>query len=218
MVILLSSGRSTLRTALRPDIRWLVLIGIAVVICCAVSVPLIFMGSSDDDVIDLSHVQVPAPVELVGTPVLVRTLTHEAYERRRLAADNGSILTSTPSTVPASPTIALEELQRISYTSFDPGLAADGIPDPTPVEGWFDPGEGLTFYCDSGSDWTPETVSESNPCIVEGAAEIYAVTGVMRLGLVFRESPAGEFIAYLVPNPFGIPVVAGRLGLHGGDR
>ncbi len=218
MVILLSSGRSTLQTALRPDIPWLVVIGIAVVIYGAVSVPLIFMGSSDDVVIDVSHVQVPAPVELVGTPVPVHALTHEAYERSRVAVESAPILMPTPPTVPASPTLALEELQRISYPPLEPGFAADGIPAPTPVERWFDLGEGLTFYRGSGRDWTPEAVCESNPCIVEGTAEIYAVTSVMRLGLVSRESPLGEFIAYLVLDPFGIPVVAGRLGLHGGDR
>ena len=272
--------------------RWLLLIFIAVVACGAVSVPLIFMGSSNDDVIDVSHVQVPVPIELVGTPVLVPALTHEASERRRVAAEHASLLTSIPPTVPVSPTFTLEELQRASYASVDPGLVADGIPAPTPVEAWFDSKEGLTFYRDSGGDWTPRAVRESNPYarfiyyddypqdipsfasgtvheeiarnlafgasdvlpflgpptpqvirtflrglgwelrpgespyinvwtkftfIVEGAAHVYAVGGVMRLDLVSRASDSGESIDYLVPGPFVGPVVAERLGIHGGE-
>ena len=144
--------------------RWLVLVGLAVVITGVVSLPFVmgWMGG-ESDVIDVSHVPVRVPVELVGTPVFIPALTHEAGELRRVAGEHAALMTSIPPTSVVAPTLTVEELRESSFVGVTAEQAAEGIEVEAPVDGWFDPEEGLTFYRDSGGDWTGRAVREAHP-------------------------------------------------------
>lgn len=145
--------------------RWLVLTLVAAAVAgLAISLPFLLSGFGDSDVIDVSHVEVTAPVELAGTPVFLPALTHEASELRRVAEEHARLLTS----IPPTPTVAAEGpglgvSGGGAFAGVSRAEAFEGIEIEAPVEGWFDIEEGLTFHRDDGGDWTPRAVRQANP-------------------------------------------------------
>ena len=144
--------------------RLVVLAVVAVVLAVAVSLPFIFgWFDGESDVIDLSHVPVRVPVELVGTPVFVPAMTHDADELRRVAGEHAALMTSIPPTAVVTPTFTVDQLRESSFVGVSAEEAAAGIEVEVPVVGWFDPDEGLVFYRGSGGDWTGRGVRDAHP-------------------------------------------------------
>ena len=143
--------------------RWLVPVGLALLIAAASLPFLLGWVGGESDVIDVSQVPVRVPVELVGTPVFMPALTHEAGELRRVAEEHASLMTSIPPTPIMTPTLTVEELRESSYVGVSREEAAAGIEVEVPVVGWFDQSEGLTFYRENGGDWTARSVRDSHP-------------------------------------------------------
>lgn len=149
--------------------RWVLLSLLAVAIAVVVvAVPFLWSGwGGDSDVIDVSHVKVEVPVELAGTPVFMPALTHEAQELRRVAEEHARLLTSIPPTPTLAPTVpwagASEGGEENEFAGVSRAEAFEGIELGVPVEGWFDPKEGLDFHRDAGGDWTPRPVRQENP-------------------------------------------------------
>ena len=144
--------------------RWLILVGLAIVISGVAFLPFVMGWMGDEsDVIDVSHVPIRVPVELVGTPVFIPAMTHEADQLRRVAAQHAALLTSIPPTPVLTPTLTVAQLKESSFLGVTAEEAGEGIEVEVPVVGWFDPDEGLLFYRGSGGDWTGRSVRDSHP-------------------------------------------------------
>ena len=98
------------------------------------------------------------PVE--GDERMVRYVrTREAQELRRVRDEHEKLIASIPATMEPTVTPEVEERQKMALARVlenpegEPVLAG-------PDEDWFDPRKGLTFYRDSGGDWTGRRVRE----------------------------------------------------------
>ena len=89
-------------------------------------------------------------------------LTRDASELRRVREEHLGLIASIPETPGPTPTLTAGQLsdRALSLVLDNPG----GVPPAADVnEDWFDPERGLTFYRDSGGDWTPRRVRERHP-------------------------------------------------------
>ena len=105
---------------------------------------------------------VSVPVEVARTPVVMPALTHAAAERKRIAAEHATLLTSLPPPAGPEPTFTAQEEQRsVGLLIVDnPG----GVPVPTrELEEWFDPELGVGFWRETGGDWTDRDVRAGHP-------------------------------------------------------
>jgi hypothetical protein len=105
----------------------------------------------------------PALEEDAGALARREALAREAAELRRVAAEHRRLIASIPpSPVPApspGPSTAERQEEALARVLAHP----EGEPvRPGPGESWFDPRRGLTFYRDSGGDWTPRKVREGH--------------------------------------------------------
>lgn len=105
---------------------------------------------------------VSVPVEVARTPVHMPALTHEASERQRIAAEHARLLTSLPPSPGPDPTLTVQDEQRSAALLVvdNPG----GVPVPVrELEEWFDPELGLSFWRETGGDWTSADVRGNHP-------------------------------------------------------
>ena len=88
-------------------------------------------------------------------------LTMQASELRRVREEHQALIESIPPTPEATPTMTPEENQEVVLAKVL--KHPEGVPLEVDVdEDWFNPAYGLTFYRDSGGEWTSRSVRESH--------------------------------------------------------
>ena len=128
------------------------------VLACSRDAPQILPDQPQDP----ARVDQPVPQILPGGPgILAVALTREASELRRVREEHERLIASIPTPAPDTPTPSKQERQdKAMARVFD---HPDGVPSsPSYDRDWFDPDKGLTFYRDSGGDWTARKVREGH--------------------------------------------------------
>ena len=88
-------------------------------------------------------------------------LTREASELRRIREEHQRLIASMPEDPEMTVTPGPVELQEAAIAKIVD--SPEGLPAPAPVGAdWFDPRVGLSFYRQSGGDWTSRRVRESH--------------------------------------------------------
>ena len=88
-------------------------------------------------------------------------LTKQAVELRRVRDEHLRLIESIPPTLGATPTLTMVEKQDVAVARIMDH--PDGVPvGPAVDEDWFNPDLGITFYRDSGGDWTARRVRETH--------------------------------------------------------
>ena len=142
--------------------RFLVLAGVALVLTAVVYVlaGLVFGGDGPEGPPrSAEEFYRSGPREAGVQPV---ALTRDASELRRVRDEHRGLIASIPDTPGPTPTLTAGQLsdRALARVIANP----DGAPPAPDVdEDWFDPERGLTFYRDSGGDWTPRRVREAHP-------------------------------------------------------
>ena len=120
-------------------------------------------GRGPAEVVLFSEEPAPAAYELGSEEIEAQpvALTVVAGENRRLREAHMALIESIPVTVEPTPTLTLTEREEVAVAR----VVAHplGVPvKPSVTESWFDSRRGLTFYRDSGGDWTGRSVRESH--------------------------------------------------------
>ena len=142
--------------------RFLVLVGVAIVLTAVVYVLAGFVfggGGPEGPPRSPEEFYRSGPREAGVQPV---ALTRDASELRRVREEHRGLIASIPDTPGPTPTLTAGQLsdRALARVIANP----DGAPPAPDVdEDWFDPEQGLTFYRDSGGDWTPRRVREAHP-------------------------------------------------------